>query len=60
MRNDGGTIVHGDIDKILSIIKEIDILMEQENDQIRVLEMLHLKEQLIDLIKKKSEEHQSN
>jgi len=53
MCNDAGLIIEETIDLTLSIIKEIDILMENEKDQTRLMEMLHLREELIDSILRK-------
>jgi len=51
MCNDPSLIIDETIDQILFIIKDIDILMENEKDQMRLMEMLHLKAELIDSIK---------
>jgi len=56
--NDAGLIIEETIDLTLSIIKEIDILMENEKDQTRLMEMLHLREELIDSILRKTEDEQ--
>jgi len=58
MCNDAGLIIEETIDLTLSIIKEIDILMENEKDQTRLMEMLHLREELIDSILRKTEDEQ--
>jgi len=58
MCNDAGLIIEETIDLTLSIIKEIDILMENEKDQTRLMEMLHLREELIASIPGKIEDEQ--
>ena len=56
MGNDASQIIEETIDVTLSIIKDIDILMETEKDQIRRIEMLHLREELIDSLPKNTEQ----
>ena len=47
MYNDDTTIIEDSSTKTLSIIKEIDILMEREKDNERITEMLLLTEELV-------------
>jgi len=58
MYNDGNPIMHYTIDKTLSVISEIDILYEKHQDHL--MQLLHLKQQLIDVIKKKTEEEKNH
>jgi hypothetical protein len=58
MCNDADLIIEETIDLTLSIIKDIDILMENEKDQTRLMEMLHLRDELIDSIPRKTEDEQ--
>ena len=55
MCNDAHVINDETIVRTVSIIKEIDSLVENEKDQTLLVEMLHLKEQLLDSIKEKTE-----
>jgi hypothetical protein len=57
MDNEKISISEEVISRTLSIIKDIDILMETEKDQDRLMELLHLKEALINSIKPKDGEN---
>ena len=52
MYNDDTTIIEDSSTKTLSIIKEIDILMEREKDNERITEMLLLREELVQSVEK--------
>jgi len=53
MDNEKTSLSEEVISRTLSIIKEIDILMETVKDQNVLMELLHLKEALINSIKPK-------